>query len=69
MLQQTQVQTVIPYYTRFMEALPTVADLAACPEDTLLKLWEGLGYYSRARHLQKAARQVMESFDGELPET
>ncbi len=56
MLQQTQVQTVIPYYERFLATFPTVADLAAAPEDLLMKTWEGLGYYSRARNLQKAAR-------------
>ena len=67
MLQQTRVDTVIPYYERFLNELPTVADLAAVPETRLLKLWEGLGYYSRARNLQKAARCVMEKFDGEFP--
>lgn len=53
MLQQTQVQTVIPYYLHFMEEFPTVQDLADAPEDKLMKTWEGLGYYSRARNLQK----------------
>lgn len=67
MLQQTRVSAALPYYRRFMEALPTVADLAACPEDRLMKLWEGLGYYSRARNLQKAARLVMEQYGGQLP--
>lgn len=67
MLQQTRVSAALPYYQRFMEALPTVADLALCPEDKLLKLWEGLGYYSRARNLQKAARLVMEQYGGRLP--
>ncbi len=67
MLQQTRVAAVLDYYKRFLEALPTVADLAACPEDKLMKLWQGLGYYSRARNLQKAARQVMERFGGEMP--
>lgn len=67
MLQQTRVEAAKPYYLRFLEALPDVPALAACPEDTLLKLWEGLGYYSRARNLQKAARLVMERHGGELP--
>jgi len=67
MLQQTRVTAVLEYYRRFLEALPTVADLAACPEDELMKLWQGLGYYSRARNLQKAARQVMEEFGGTFP--
>lgn len=53
MLQQTQVQTVIPYYERFLATFPTVEDLSAAPEELLLKTWEGLGYYSRARNLQK----------------
>ena len=55
MLQQTRVAAVLDYYRRFMEALPTVADLAAVEEDRLMKLWQGLGYYNRARNLQKAA--------------
>ena len=67
MLQQTRIEAVIPYYRRFLAAFPTVADLAAAEEDRLLKLWEGLGYYSRARNLQKAARQLMAEFGGELP--
>ena len=67
MLQQTRVEAVIPYYERFLSELPDIAALAACPEDRLLKLWEGLGYYSRVRNLQKAARQVMEQYDGSLP--
>ena len=67
MLQQTRVAAVLGYYERFLEALPTVADLAECPEDRLMKLWQGLGYYSRARNLQKAARQVMERHGGEFP--
>ena len=67
MLQQTRVEAVKGYYSRFMEALPDVAALAACPEDRLLKLWEGLGYYSRARNLKKAAEKIMESYDGKLP--
>lgn len=67
MLQQTRVAAVLEYYRRFMEALPTVEDLATCEEERLMKLWQGLGYYSRARNLQKAARQVMEDFKGEFP--
>ena len=67
MLQQTRVAAVLGYYERFLEALPTVADLAHCPEDKLMKLWQGLGYYSRARNLQTAARQVMERHGGEFP--
>ncbi len=67
MLQQTRVAAVLGYYARFLEALPTVADLAQCPEDKLMKVWQGLGYYSRARNLQKAARQIMERHGGEFP--
>lgn len=67
MLQQTRVEAVKPYFERFMDALPQVKDLAEIPEDRLLKLWEGLGYYSRARNLKKAAQMVMESYCGELP--
>ena len=67
MLQQTRVEAVKPYYERFLAALPTVVDLAAVPEERLLKLWEGLGYYNRARNLQKAARLVVEQYGGELP--
>ena len=69
MLQQTRVAAVLDYYRRFLEAVPTVADLAALPEDALMKLWQGLGYYSRARNLQKAARQIMENFGGVFPNT
>ncbi len=61
MLQQTRVEAAKEHYVRFLRELPTVQDLAACPEDRLLKLWEGLGYYSRARNLQKAARLVAEN--------
>lgn len=67
MLQQTRVEAVKPYYERFLAALPSIAALASAPEDKLLKLWEGLGYYSRARNLQKAAQQVMEAYGGALP--
>jgi A/G-specific adenine glycosylase len=59
MLQQTQVKTVLPYFARWMEALPTFAALAAAPESTVQKLWEGLGYYSRARNLQRLAQAVV----------
>ena len=69
MLQQTRVSAVIPYFERFMAELPDIAALADVPEERLLKLWEGLGYYSRARNLQKAAKVVVSDFDGELPQT
>ena len=67
MLQQTQVRTVIPYWERWMHRLPTIARLARARESTVLKLWEGLGYYSRARNLQRAAREVMATHQGEFP--
>ena len=67
MLQQTRVETVKAYFLRFMEALPDIRALSECPEDRLLKLWEGLGYYSRARNLQKAAKQIMDHFGGCFP--
>lgn len=67
MLQQTRIEAVIPYYTRFLRELPDVPSLAAVPEDRLLKLWEGLGYYSRARNLKKAAQILMAHYEGELP--
>ena len=69
MLQQTRVEAVKGYYTRFMQALPDVYALAACDEDKLMKLWEGLGYYSRARNLQKAAKQVVEEYGCTFPST
>lgn len=69
MLQQTQVQTVIPYYLNFMAMFPTVADLAQAPEEQLLKAWQGLGYYSRARNLQRAARQLVDDYRGKWPQT
>lgn len=69
MLQQTRVSAVIPYFERFMEELPDVSALAAVSEERLLKLWEGLGYYSRARNLQKAAKVIVSDFGGELPRT
>lgn len=67
MLQQTRVQAVLDYYTRLLEVCPTVADLAALPEDRLMKLWQGLGYYSRARSLQRAARIIVEEYGGAFP--
>ena len=69
MLQQTRIEAVIPYYHRFLAELPDVAALAAVEEDRLLKLWEGLGYYSRARNLKRAAEIVMRDHGGELPRT
>lgn len=67
MLQQTRVEAVKPYYERFLTTLPDIASLAAAKEDILLKLWEGLGYYNRVRNMQKAAIQIIEQFDGEMP--
>lgn len=67
MLQQTRVEAVKEYYLRFMKELPTVQALAECEEEKLLKLWEGLGYYSRARNLQKAAKQIVAFYGGEFP--
>lgn len=67
MLQQTRVAAVLDYYRRFLEAAPTIAHLAALPEDRLLKLWQGLGYYNRARNLQKAAQIILEKHDGKFP--
>lgn len=67
MLQQTRVDTVLPYFLRFMETLPDIPSLAAADEETLLKLWQGLGYYTRVRNLQKAAQHVIERFGGKLP--
>ena len=67
MLQQTRVETVIDYFQRFVEALPTLADLAAADEDTVLALWSGLGYYRRARFLHRAARLCVQQHGGELP--
>ncbi|WP_068614253.1 A/G-specific adenine glycosylase [Paenibacillus tuaregi] len=68
MLQQTRVDTVIPYFHRFIEKFPTVKALAEAPEEDVLKCWEGLGYYSRARNLQQAARQVVEQHGGSIPD-
>lgn len=69
MLQQTRVEAVKPYYARFLEVFPTIADLANAKEDVLLKMWEGLGYYNRVRNMQKAAQQVMIEYGGEFPGT
>jgi len=68
MLQQTQVSTVLPYYEAFLRRFPTVADLAAASLDEVLKIWEGLGYYARARNLHAAARRIMAEYGGRLPE-
>ena len=67
MLQQTRVEAVKPYFERFLKALPTVEDLAQAPEEQLLKLWEGLGYYNRVRNLQRGARAVMAEHGGVIP--
>jgi endonuclease III len=67
MLQQTQVATVIPYFQRFIAAFPTIRDLAAADEQSVLRLWQGLGYYSRARNLLAAARVIISQFDGKIP--
>ncbi len=68
MLQQTRVAAVMPYFERFLETLPSISALAEADEETLMKLWQGLGYYNRARNLQKTARIVMEKHHGMLPE-
>jgi len=68
MLQQTQVKTVIPYWERWMQALPTIAATVAAPSDQIHKLWEGLGYYTRVRNLQKAAQVIVARHDGKFPE-
>lgn len=69
MCQQTQVATVIPYYERFLQAYPTVLSLAKAEEDHIYKLWEGLGYYSRAKRLMLCAREVVDNYDGRFPDT
>jgi len=69
MLQQTRVPTALPYYERFLKRFPTVESLARARLDTILKLWEGLGYYSRARNLHRAAKEVVERFGGHFPRT
>src|SRR5690242_9122262 len=67
MLQQTRVAAVIPYYERFLERFPDIHSLAAAPQEEVLRLWSGLGYYSRARNLQKAAQHIVERHAGEFP--
>ena len=67
MLQQTQVDTALPYYRRFLERFPTVEALAAASQEEVLKLWENLGYYSRARHLHEAAVLIVEKHGGRIP--
>ena len=69
MLQQTQVETVIPYFERFLARFPTIDDLAAAPIGAVLKLWEGLGYYARARNLHQAAQVIVNDLHGEWPRT
>lgn len=69
MLQQTRVEAVKPYYARFLKVCPNIRALAELPEEKLMKLWEGLGYYSRARNLQKAAGEVLQKHGGEMPKT
>lgn len=69
MLQQTRVEAVKPYFERFLKALPSLKDLAQADEDTLRKLWEGLGYYNRVRNMKKCAEECMERHNGELPNT
>ncbi len=69
MLQQTRVEAVIPYFHRFLSLFPTVFDLASAPEDAVLKAWEGLGYYSRARNLHKAAKEIAQKHGGSFPKT
>lgn len=67
MLQQTRVDTVIPYFNRFIREIPSIQDLAEVEEEKLLKLWQGLGYYRRAAHLKQAAQRIVQQFNGELP--
>lgn len=67
MLQQTRVDTVIAYYKKFLQAFPTIQDLATCEDEQLMKLWEGLGYYSRAKNLKKAAQVICEDYQGQFP--
>lgn len=69
MLQQTRVEAVKPYFFRFFEHFPRISDLAAAPEEELLKCWEGLGYYSRARNIKKAAEILTEKYNGSFPES
>jgi len=69
MLQQTQVKKVAPFFERFLSALPTVHELASADLDAVLKLWEGLGYYARARNLHRAAKIIVKAYDGQFPDT
>lgn len=69
MLQQTQIKTVVPYYTRWIKTFPNIHALARAPIDRVLKLWEGLGYYTRARNLHQAARIIVRDFGGKIPDT
>ena len=69
MLQQTQAKTVIPYYERWIKTIPTIDKLANTPEQKILKLWEGLGYYSRAKNLKKSAQIICKEMNGKLPNT
>jgi len=69
MLQQTQIETVLPYYKHFLQRYPTVHDLANAPLDNVLKSWEGLGYYSRARNLHQTAKTISQEYDGQFPTT
>ncbi|NTV79718.1 MAG: A/G-specific adenine glycosylase [Clostridiales bacterium] len=69
MLQQTRVEAVKPYFERFIKELPSILDLSSVDDERLLKLWEGLGYYNRARNLKKAARQIVDQLNGEMPST
>ena len=69
MLQQTQVETVIPYFQRFMQSFPSIQALASSSQDTVLEHWSGLGYYARGRNLHKAAQQVVAEHDGQMPQT
>ena len=67
MLQQTQVVTVVPFFKRFIKNLPSLSKLANVEEKKLIKLWEGLGYYSRARNLKKTAQSIISNFEGKIP--
>src|SRR4029078_13578345 len=67
MLQQTQVETVLPYFERFITAFPTLKSLAAAPEEQVLRLWAGLGYYRRAKNLMSAVRIVAQEYEGRIP--
>src|SRR4051812_14488847 len=69
MLQQTQVATVVPYFQRFIERFPTMRDLAKADEQDVLRIWQGLGYYSRARNLQKTAQKIVAEHGGKVPAT